>query len=72
MLDPKVGFVLNAVAVVATALLGLGWATILPTKDVATLGQILSAVVAISNVILHGVSAPVPGPIAKLLNKPAS
>jgi hypothetical protein len=72
MIDPKWGFILNAIAVVATALLGLGWATVLPTKDAATLMTILSSIVTVANTILHGISAPTPGPIAKLMNKPAS
>ena len=66
--DPKWGFWLNVVGVVLLGLLGISWATVLPTKDAAVLMTILTAVYQFINTVLHGVSAPVPGPIAKYFN----
>ncbi len=70
--DPKWGVVFNAVSGVLAVLLGVAWYTILPTKDAATLMSILSGANVLVNGILHGISAPVPGPITKLMNRPAS
>ena len=65
--DPKCGFVLNAIGVVLTALIGLSWATVIDAKSAATLMTILSAAYSVVNTVLHGVSAPVNGPITKAL-----
>jgi len=69
--DPKWGFWLNVAGVVLTALIGVSWATVLDAKQAASLMSLLSGAYTIVNAILHGISAPVPGPITKLLN-PAS
>jgi hypothetical protein len=64
-INPKIGFWLNAVAIVLNALIGISWATYFDAKTAGEILFGLGSLLAVINGALHGFSGPQKGPLLK-------
>jgi len=66
--DPKIGFWRSVIYVVVQALLGIaGWGDVMDVKTAGVISMVLSTIAGAVNAVLHGISAPTPGPITKAM-----